>query len=118
MEKAIQQKSASDGPGDAKNVMGPNKLKAYRIVQKGIVTATQLFNAVDATAAAMFNQELDARDANSFFGSQRLKLSTVQTVHRIKGSTELLENAPLFGVSKTRQLGAQEEGLRKSEAKE
>ena len=106
------QGAINQGSGKGKSqdrVMGPNAGKAFAIIQEGIKTASQLFTAVDATAAAMFNDEIDARKANSFFGSQRLKLSTVQTVYRIRRGLTVDEDqpdAPLFEVRSTPHLEA------------
>ena len=94
MAKAGKQDTKAAGSSDAKDInkKGENKQRAYNIIRGGIRTATELFEAVDATAAALFNEEITARDANSFFTSQRVKLSTVQTAHRIAQAMD----KPLF----------------------
>jgi len=61
MAKATKQKGDSE---DAMIEMGPCSKKVSDLVSAGITNTSQLFAAIDATAAAMLAGEIDARDVN------------------------------------------------------
>lgn len=101
MGKAGQKDNKGTGSGNPEDVV---TLRSLAFLEKGVMTASELFGLVDATLYDTLKRNLTAREANVVLSGQRLKLSTVQTVHRIMGRAKVMKDGPIFDFSKTQAL--------------